>query len=739
MRRHLQDKLWPIGIGLLLLAYSVWGLQTDFGPIRAVIDRTESIVYDQRLLLTLPADPEPDERVVIVDIDEKSLAELGRWPWSRAVVAQLVERLWDYGAVVIAFDIVFAEAERNIVEEVAGAVDHPEAKERLLALRPHFDGDRLLAERIAEGDTVLGYVLHGDRTEGHAGVLPPPSLQGFEVDGRPLALTRFPAYTGNLPILQEHAAGAGFFTVVPDDDGVVRRAPLVLGHDGSVYASLALETVRLYQLIDGFELRTGALGDHQSVDAVDLGGAILRTDARGRAIIPYRGPRGSFHYISAADIIAERADPELLIGSIALVGTSAVGLFDLRATPVGSVYPGVEVHANLIAGILDESFPHRPAWADGADLVTVLGLGLIAAIAMPFLGPVATLLLALLLLGGISAWNLWAWTEHGLVLGYAPIVFTISSITVLNLGWGFLFEHRRRNVMRKRFGEYVPPELVDEMSERPDHFGFEGETRELTILFADIRSFTTISEPLDAGALKDLLNRFFTPMTRVIFENRGTIDKYVGDMIMAFWGAPLPDPDHRRHAVRAALGMLREAARLREAFTAEGLPPIHIGVGLNSGVANVGDMGSEYRRAYTALGDAVNLASRVESATKSYGVAFAVTAYTKEGLEDEFAFRELDCVRVKGKKEPVTLFEVVGPLDELTDDQRQRLARHEEALRLFRERRWDEAEALFRALAEARIDDRPDACAELHLQRIEELRAADPGEGWDGVFDRTEK
>ena len=735
MPRRLREKIWPIAIGLAAVGYSVWGMQTDFGPIRAATERAESLVYDQRLLLTRPADPEPDERVVIIDIDERSLAELGRWPWPRALVGDLVDRLWDYGAVVVAFDVVFAEPERNVVEEVARAVDNPDAKEQLLELQPYFDGDRLLAESISRGDAVLGYVLHGDKTDSHAGALPPPSLTESKADGPPLALPRFPAFTGNLPALQDAADAAGFFTVMPDDDGVVRRAPLVLGHGDGIYSSLALETVRLYQLLDEFELRTGALGDHRSIDAVELGNTVLRTDAQGRAIVPYRGPRGSFHYVSAADIIDGRADPELLIGSIALIGTSAIGLFDLRATPVGSVFPGVEIHANLIAGMLDGAFPYRPAWADGADLVTVAGLGILAALAMPFLGPIGTVLLALTFLAGTTAWNFWAWNEHGLVLGYAPIVFAVSLVTVLNLGWGFLFEHRRRNTMRKRFGEYVPPELVDEMSERPDDFGFEGETRELTILFADIRSFTTISEPLDAGELKDLLNRFFTPMTRVIFENRGTIDKYVGDMIMAFWGAPISDPEHRRHAVRAALGMLREAARLREVFSAEGLPAIHIGIGLNSGVANVGDMGSEYRRAYTALGDAVNLASRVEGATKSYGVAFAVTGSTKEGIEDEFAFRELDRVRVKGKREPVTLYEVVAPLEELTAAESQRLSRHAEALRLFRERRWDEAEAVFRALAE----ERSDRCAELHLERIAELREADPGEGWDGVFDRTEK
>lgn len=735
--RRLRDKAWPVALGLALVAGCVWATQTHYGPVRAAVDGAENFVYDQRLILTRPAAPEPDDRVFIIDIDERSLGEVGRWPWPRAIVADLVDALWDAGVVVIGFDVVFAEAERNIVERIREAVDHdPALDERLAALEPDFDGDTRLAESLAFGDSVLGYILHTDDSEAHTGVLPPPNRDDLTGDAdRPLAVHRLPNFTGNRSELQEAAQAGGFFTVRPDGDGVVRRAPLVLGHEDQLYASLALETVRLYQLLDGFDLETARIGGNEAVEAVQLGGDRFPTDGRGQVLVPYLGPAGTFPYISAVDVLRGEA-PNALEGSIVLIGTSAMGLFDLRATPTDSVFPGVEIHANLVSAMLDGSFPYRPSWADGADLLTLVGIGVLLALTMPFLSPWVTLATAAVTVAALTGWNFWLWSSHELVLSYAPGVTAVALITVLNLGWGFLFEHRRRNALRRRFGEYVPPQLVDRMAEQPEAYGFQGENREITILFADIRGFTTLSEALEADALKNLLNRFFTPMTRIIFDRQGTIDKYVGDMIMAFWGAPVDDPEHRRHAVQAALDMLDEVDTLRDVFTAEGLPAIDIGVGLNSGSASVGDMGSEYRRAYTALGDSVNLASRCEAATKSYGVRFMVTEHTREGLEDAFLFRELDRIRVKGRSEPVTMYEPIGPIESVSDAQRDRVARHHGALERFRARDWDGAEAAFRALQEAHGDD---ACVALYLERIETLRTDDPGEGWDGVFTRKEK
>nr|WP_242464231.1 adenylate/guanylate cyclase domain-containing protein [Halorhodospira halophila] len=629
--------------------------------MRDAVQTAEHFIYDQRLVWSQRTGIEQhdDAEIVIIDIDERSLGAVGRWPWPRATMADLLEQLWAAGTIVVAFDIVFAEPERNPAERVARGVDDPALRERLGELAPRFDGDRHLAEQLARGDAVLGFFLHRDETATHTGTLPEPARGAEELGTGTPVIHRFQAYTGNRPALQEAATGAGAFSVIPDADGVVRRAPLLLGHGDAVYPGLALETARVYQLLDDFRVETVALGAHTAVDAIELGAARLPTDARGQALIPYRGPRGSFPYISAVDLLRGETDPDALEGAIALIGTSAMGLYDLRPTPTDAAFPGVEIHANLLAGILADDLPRKPAWVDGANLVTTLTAGLVAAGLLPFLGPLATLAVTAGLLALLVGGNLWAWAQWDLALGAAGPLAAVLLIGAGNLTWGFLFEHRRRHQLRQRFGEYVPPELVERMAEAPTAYTQTGETREITVLFADIRGFTTLSERLDAVALRELLNRFFTPMTRVIFEHGGTIDKYVGDLIMAFWGAPMDDPEHRRHAVAAALAMQREAERLREELAREGLPAIEIGIGLNSGPAAVGDMGSAYRRAYTALGDAVNLASRVEGQTKAYGVGLLVTEHTRAGLETVYGFREIDRIQVKGRSQPVTLYEPV--------------------------------------------------------------------------------
>ncbi|MCG5530777.1 adenylate/guanylate cyclase domain-containing protein [Halorhodospira halochloris] len=660
--RRARDKAWPLILGLTMLIAVVWAAYTQFGPVREAVDTAERFFYDQRLLWTQTGQDDFDTEVVVIDIDESSLARIGRWPWPRATVAELTERLWDAGVVVIGYDVVFAEPERNIAEQVAQAVDDPQLKTHLARLREQFDGDKRLADSLSKGDSVLGFILHSDQAGTKVGSLPPPTKDSLSIEQRPLTVFRLPSATASRPELVEAASASGFFTVRPDPDGVVRRAPLLLGYEDKLYSSLALEVVRQYQLLHSIDIISKPFADAKAIDRVELGGLEIPTDYRGQVLIPYRGPEKTFPYVSAADVLEGKAAEEELEGKIALLGTSALGLYDLRPTPVGSAYPGVEVHATLIDAMLKGDFPRQPAWAEGADFITLMSSGLLLTATLPFLAPLSTLILVAALLAAVIATNLRAWAAHGIVLSIIPTLAAVTLITFVNLGWGFLFEYRRRNMLRQRFGEYVPPELVEQMAERPDEYNLEGETREITLLFADIRGFTTLSEKLDAATLKSVLNRFFTPMTRIIFEHHGTIDKYVGDMIMAFWGAPMDDPEQRKNALEAAFAMLRETDRLKEEFAAEGLPAIEIGIGLNTGPASVGDMGSEYRRAYTALGDSVNLAARTESKTKDYGVRLLVTEHTREGLEKQYSFREIERVQVKGRNEPVTMYEPIGGL-----------------------------------------------------------------------------
>ena len=472
------------------------------------------------------------------------------------------------------------------------------------------------------------------------------------------------------------------------------------------------------------------------MEGVRLGARQIPTDELAQVIIPYSGPRRTFRYVSATDVLHGRVSPESMAGAVALVGSTAAALGDIRATPVGKVFPGVEIQANLIRGFMDRSIPYRPEWSNAATLLALLVLGSLIAVLLPFLGPWSMVAVSTGAAALLFAFNIWAWQGLGLALPVAVPGLLVLVLATFNLAYGFLFENRLRERLRDQFGQYVPPQLVQEMARRPKDYGFEGESRVLTVLFADIRGFTTLSEGLDATALKRLLNRFFTPMTRIIFDHRGTIDKYVGDMIMAFWGAPVSDADHRAHAIDAALVMLDKVKELRRAFLDEGLPEIDIGIGLNTGLMNVGDMGSSFRRAYTVIGDSVNLGSRLEGLTKFYGVHLVVSEFTREGLEDRYVFRELDLVRVKGKKEAVRVYEPIRPASETTEALSREVDSYHQALGLYREGHWDESWEAFQALRKAHPSI---PLYQLYLERIERLLQSPPTDEWDGVFERTEK
>lgn len=727
-----------IGLGLMLSM-----LLVQFGEISFLGDlsiRQELLAFDARLRWSKGfSAAESTVKVVIVDIDEGALRAHGRWPWSRVKVAEMIQRLVDAGAAVVAFDVMFSESEANPATEVSEILQQQDKESRALAgqlarYAGIFDRDRRLAEVLTGKEVVLGYAFY-PKASAHAGLLPQPLTLTNQQIVSESTLLPMPGYNANLPVLAEAALGGGFFSLVPDIDGVVRRAPLVARYEDRLYASLSLETLRHYLLADTFTLRTNRINGVETVEALDIDGfGTIPLDAKGQMIVPYLGPQGAFPYISAADVLAGARKAELE-GAIVLVGTTAQGLFDLRATPVQAVYPGVEIHANLIDAILAKRFLEQPDWARGADFVVSLLAGLVMALVLPFFTPWRQILWSVAVATGVLVLNLYLWRK-GLVLSLAmPLMMTLL-LAIFSLGYGFLVESRSRRQMKEMFGQYVPPQIVHEMSENPKDYGFEGETRELTVLFADIRGFTTLSESLSAADLKRLLNRFFTPMTRIIFETRGTIDKYVGDQIMAFWGAPVHDEQHAVQAIGASLRMLMETERLKQEFSLENLPEINIGIGCNSGPMNVGDMGSEYRRAYTVLGDAVNLGSRLEGTTKYYGVGLVVGERTRKLAGDAYVFRELDLVRVKGKATAIHVYAPICKAEEAGEDLLRELDDYHQALAAYRARHWEAARTAFIALQAASPGRH---LYELYLERIDTLAAADPGEEWDGVYDRQEK
>jgi adenylate cyclase len=738
----LRKNFVRILMGCLIVAFFL-GHALDHYKI-PILERFEAIIYDARLRLTMPRTV--DDRIVILDIDEKSLQERelggeGRWPWPRHRIALLLDKLFDkYGIAVVGFDVVFAERDESsgirVLEQLAdGELKAVSAFLPVLEkIKPQLNYDEIFASRMKGRNVVLGYTFSSDAADRapKKGMLPQPVLTPATFKGRNIGITSWNGYTANLENLQQTAATAGHFNPWLDEDGVTRRVPMLAEYNGSYYEPLSLAIVRTLM---GFppivpDFLQGVSQDYAGLEELKVGRLRIPVDERVSTLVPYRGERGSFKYIPVVDVLNDRVPVNDLKGKIVIVGTSAPGLLDLRSTPVGSAYPGVEVHANLIAGILDQNIKHKPPYAAGADFMLLLIAGLIMTLFLPFVSPLKGTVSAMLVLLTVVAINVVLYDTGHVVLPLAAGVTMILLLFTFNMAYGYFVEARGKRQITGLFGQYVPPELVDEMAKDPEKFSMEGESREMTVLFTDVRGFTTISEGLDPKALSLLMNEFLTPLTEVIYRHRGTIDKYIGDCIMAFWGAPLPDPMHARNAIVAALEMQRTLKGLQPHFKSRNWPEIHIGVGLNTGRMSVGNMGSRIRLAYTVMGDAVNLASRLESITKEYGADIIVGEDTRAAVSD-IVFREIDRVRVKGKDVAVAIFQPLGVEGEVPAETREVVDRFHAALALYRGQEWDRAEQAFTELQSIESERR---FCQLLLGRIATLRANPPGPGWDGAF-----
>jgi len=715
-RRRIRPLRSLIRLLISGVAFILFAMHVAESPRFEILDRIENYLYDVRVRLTMPGTV--DDRIVIIDIDEASQLELGQWPWPRETLAQIVDRLFDdYGVSVLGFDVLFAERGRG-------------------------DDNQAFAESLIARDVVMGYVFKDSVSEREpvaTGALPAPIMRGEDLEGVTAPFVSPAGYTGSLPELQENAITGGFFdSPLIDSDGVFRRSPLVQQYDGDLYASLALAVARL-SLGDppvGLRFASNAAGTMRGVDleSFSLGELDIPVNEQAAVFIPYRGPQESFPYVPAIDIVNGTALGGQLSGRIALVGASAAGLMDLRSTPVGQRYIGVEAHANLIAGLIDNEIRRQPAYSDGLEIVLLAMIALITALLLPRLGPLSALLLVGSIIFVAMAANLWMWSSLMLVVPLASILSYTLIAALLHITYGFFVEQRNKRHLSQIFGQYIPPSLVEEIDRSGADVSLEGETREMSVLFSDVRSFTTISEGLDARELTQMMNEFLTPFTRAIQEHRGTIDKYMGDCVMAFWGAPLTDEDHARHAIAAAFDMLAAVRALDEEFESKGWPKIRVGVGISSGNMNVGNMGSEFRVAYTVMGDTVNLGSRLEGLTKNYGVDIIVSHRTTE-LVPELAFRELDLVRVKGKTRPVAIYEPLGPAADMSARQRRDLDDYVKALDGYRQRDFDAAARIF-----GELSHRESAVLyNMYIDRIDRFRNDPPPPEWDGVFDHLSK
>jgi adenylate cyclase len=734
VRQHLGRIL----LGLAVLAVFL-GHAAKFYEL-GIVTRLDHVLYDTRLRLTAPGGV--DDRIVILDIDERSLAtpELGRWPWGRDVMAALLAKLFDkYGAALVAFDVVNGEPDRSsglpVLERLAAGElkDAREFHDALERLRPRLDHDGLFAAAMKGRPVVLGFYFTNPESEA-SGALPAPVLDASLFRGRPIAFARYQGYGANLPQFQGAALGAGHFTPLVDEDGVIRRVPMLAEYKGKYYEPLSLAVFRA--LAGAAKVEAGFAPEgrflsrgYAGLEWLEVGPRRIPVDANAAALVPYRGKVRSFPYVSAADVHLGKVPVERLKGRVVLVGASAPGLVDLRATPVGTAYPGVEIHANLIAGMLDGAIKQRPAYVIGAEVLLLLAFGMTLAAALPLLSPLRATLAFVAALALMAALNVAVWTHADTALPLAAGVLMIIALFAVNMSYGYFVETRSKRQFAELFGQYVPPELVDEMARDPAKYSMEGKNEVLTVLFTDIRGFTSIAEGLDPKALAAFLNEFLTAMSLVIRTHRGTLDKYMGDAIMAFWGAPVADPQHARHALAAAVAMQAELARLNPAFRARGWPEIRIGIGLNTGPMSVGDMGSKLRKAYTVMGDAVNLASRLEGLTKAYGAGIIVGQATREAAPG-IVFRELDRVRVKGKDAPVAIYEPIGAENEVGRERVEELKLWAQALKAYRARNWEQAELILFNLQRLY----PGApLYSLYAERVARYRQASPGPEWDGV------
>lgn len=737
--------LLPVALALAHV-FGIWQL-----PFLGQLD---NFIYDARLRATMPGTLDP--RIVIVDIDDPSLQQLGQWPWSRDRLAALTTELMGrQQAAVVGFDVLFVEPDSSSgLEALRRLAQGPLNGQAGLAaeverLAPQLDHDAAFANALAGRRVALGFYLTRTAQPRAKGRLPSPVLlPGDFPEGREYA-TRWNGFVGSIPQLAKAAPAAGFLNVVfgqeEDDDGIVRSVPLIARYDGAeaqpgYYESLALVVHSLVVGSSGLApvfAPAGAMSGPPPLEALMLATRTapirIPVDATASVLVPFRGPGGarggSFRHVSAADVIHGALPAGELKDKIILVGSSAPGLEDLRSTPVGAAFPGVEVHANIVSGLLDGRLKSVPDYAPGYELVMVLAAGLVLAFGLSLSSAPRAVLIALLTAAALVGINTWLYIQAGLALPLAAVLVMVGLAFVLNMSWGYFVEARASRSLASLFGTYVPPQLVDEMRADPRRYSMRAHNKELTVMFCDMRGFTKLAEQMAPEQLQAFLNIFFSRLTRIINAHRGTVDKYMGDCVMAFWGAPVDTPEHARLAVRTAVEMVAAVHELNYSHRRSGYPEVSVGIGINSGVMSVGDMGSAVRRSYTVIGDAVNLASRLEGLSPHYGVPIVVSEATQQSTPG-YVWQELDRVRVKGKARTVRIFTPVGREESVGDAIRGELEQWTGVLTAYRAQDWRRGQAMLAPLLAA---DAKKVLYQLYAQRLASMSLQPGDPQWDGA------
>jgi adenylate cyclase len=674
--------------------------------------------------------------VAIVDIDEKSLAKLGQFPWPRTRIADMVTDLTRLGAAAIAFDIMFAEPDRLNPDVAADTFrnldEETRARLRQLPSNDQLFADAMQRSRVVLGETGLPHIRSElDKT------LPVTGLAMLGEDPQKF-MFKFPGLLRNTEVLEKAAGGHGLLTINPERDGIVRRVPMIMEAQGTTMPSLSFELLRLVTGTDTIFIKT----DEAGIKSIGVKGFQIPTDLNGQLWVHFSHSDPSI-YVSAADVLDDSVAPEKIKGKLVLVGTSAAGLNDIKTTPVDPAMPGVEIHAQVLESALTHAVLAQPYYGPALEFFAALILGLLVIAFAPGFGPITLVAVGALFAAILIGTSWYFYTQHRLLIDFTYPLLSTTLIYLTLIFTSFVREQAQRRQIRSAFGRYLSPALIEQLAQSPEKLVLGGEEREMTIMFSDVRGFTTISESYkhDPQGLTALMNRFLTPLTNAILARKGTIDKYMGDAIMAFWNAPLDDKEHQINACEAAVDMLERIDELnkeRELEAQDGghaFIPINVGVGLNTGICVVGNMGSDLRFDYSVLGDSVNLASRLEGQSKEYGFPIIVGSQTALAVKDRFAILELDFIMVKGKKEPEVIYAIAGRQDTAQSGRFQRLRNLTiEMLACYRSRDWDGALATIERGRRTDEAHTLELLYNLYQARILGYRKNPPPEDWNGAF-----
>lgn len=742
-------KLNPLTITLITIFLVFWAYLYGIPFLDIMELKTVDLRFSTRGALS------PGPEVVMAVIDEKSLKAEGKWIWPRSKMVELVNKLSQNGAKVVGFDIGFLEPDDLRIVETINAIQQKSKtfniqsrplEDYLEDLKLQSDSDKQLAEAIKNSDArvVLGYFFHMDA--GGAGDDDPAAIQTREKNIRgsryqfaryisaaaqyvPLIEAQMPE--SNINVISDAAKYAGYFNMLPDPDGVIRWIPAVFKFNQSLYAPLSLVSIGAY-----FDEPISVSVAEHGVTHVAVGNRSIPTDELGRILINYRGPAKTFPHVSITDILHDNVPEGFFKNKIVLVGPTAMGIFDLRVTPFGTVFPGLEIHANVVDSILQNDFLQKPAWSAIFDIAAMLTAGLLLGIFLPRFGVVPGALLSGALFGGYIVLCQYLFSLKGLILNLVYPLLVVLIIYVAITAYRYLSEAKQKRFIKDAFSTYLAPSVVSQLIQSPDKLVLGGEKRVITALFSDVQGFTSISEKLTPHELVELLNEFLTEMTDVILDHEGTVDKFVGDAIIAFFGAPNPLVNQAEVACRACVDMQKRLARLRAKWETEHRPELKMRIGMCTGPAVVGNMGSKSRMDYTMMGDTVNTAARLEGVNKVYGTFTMVAATTFDKVGDGVVGREIDAIIVFGKKEPVKVYELVGYPEDIDQQLRTTLDSYAQGLNAYRQQDWNRAIIFFNQALETTPNDGP---SQTLLARCNQYKLDPPAADWNGAFSMLTK